>query len=122
MPHTQEIRTGYIYALVDPRDTKVRYVGQTTRTLQARFQEHLNGGLACNPSAATRKERWIGQLGCLNLRPILRVLEQPPLSALDARERSWQHWYARQQRMTVVGQGFLVPSLGHAAPVWTRGY
>jgi len=52
----------------------------------------LNGGLDCNPSDATRKDRWIGQLGRLNLRPIMRVLEQPPLGALEARERYWQHW------------------------------
>jgi len=122
MPNARETRRGYIYALVDPRDNKVRYVGQTTRAPQTRFLEHLNGGLNCNPSDATRKDRWIGQLGRLNLRPIMRVLEQPPLGALDARERYWQRWYARRQRMKVVGRGFLVPYLGDAAPVWTRGY
>lgn len=33
--------TGTIYALVDPRDGAVRYIGQTTKTLAERLAGHV---------------------------------------------------------------------------------
>lgn len=116
------MRTGYIYALLDPRSGDVRYVGQTTRDPFLRFQEHLDGGIGCDPSYATRKERWIGQLWRLGLLPALVVLEEVPVTQLDASEKRLQHWYARCQRMTVEGRGFLIPDHGRPAPVWVKGY
>jgi predicted GIY-YIG superfamily endonuclease len=56
-----------IYALVDPKDHTVRYVGQTT-DLQTRFYAH------CNQKENFREAAWISRLGNEGLRPAMVVL------------------------------------------------
>lgn len=58
----------YIYALVDPRDNTIRYVGQTDDT-KRRYSEHTNR------IEATAKGAWIQELRSLDLRPSVVVLD-----------------------------------------------
>lgn len=63
-----------LYALVDPRDNNIRYIGYTTKP-KARFRNHLN---TCNKGRAknTYKCRWISKLLKNNLEPLYKCLVQ----------------------------------------------
>jgi len=59
-----------IYALIDPRDYTVHYVGQTTDVYK-RFSEHVNGN-----SGNFIKTGWIAELRTLNKMVIMETLEE----------------------------------------------
>ncbi len=72
-----------IYALKDPRDGDIRYIGRT-RDERKRYQLHVAPSQLTN----SHKSRWIRQLLSLGLSPILEILEvDVPDSA--ASERAW---------------------------------
>ena len=78
----------YIYALVDPRYEKVRYVGKTIN-LQNRYEQHLYWFDNSNP----RKDRWIKGLAKHGLKPELAILEQCNQSNWEEREKYWIAYY-----------------------------
>ena len=61
----------YIYALVDPRDDQVRYVGQT-RQPKTRLIGHSN---PCSNKGDGPKQVWIRELLSHNLKPVMKILE-----------------------------------------------
>jgi excisionase family DNA binding protein len=72
-PASLDNRTYQIYALLDPRDNSIRYVGLSTNA-QARFYGHLSGN-----ESNFEERRWIAELRQLGLSPLLQILE-----AIDA--------------------------------------
>ncbi len=72
-----------IYALKDPRDGQIRYVGKTKQEPRKRFQGHLN------EKRTTRKCRWFAALKAALLEPIILVLEEVPENEWEASERFW---------------------------------
>ena len=60
--------TWHVYALKDPRDDSVRYVG-TTRNAKERFRGHLG------ERSTGRKAAWIAELRTLELAPEVCILE-----------------------------------------------
>jgi DNA-binding transcriptional regulator YiaG len=62
-----------VYALVDPRDQRIRYVGKTHRTAQRRLRRHL---APCYLTGDTHKERWIRVLLAAGMEPTIVVLER----------------------------------------------
>ncbi len=58
-----------IYALIDPRDNTVHYVGQTS-DVYARFQQHING------NGSLMKNAWIFELRAANKMVIMETLEE----------------------------------------------
>jgi hypothetical protein len=79
-----------IYALVDPRNDAVRYVGRAYEP-QIRLREHINSEYAANPA----KYRWIRELKKSGLLPRLEVLEgvYGSLQDADLRERYWIQYF-----------------------------
>lgn len=59
----------YIYALIDPRDNIVRYVG-VTKNVYSRLKEHTKSS-----SKKDDKGEWIAELDKLGLSPELEILE-----------------------------------------------
>ena len=59
-----------IYALIDPRDYTVHYVGQTTDAYR-RFSDHINGN-----GGNFIKTGWIAELRTLNKMVIMETLEE----------------------------------------------
>lgn len=57
-----------IYALIDPRDHSIRYIGIAV-DVQKRYYEHLHG--LCNKSV----RQWIKELRKLDTSPVLHMLE-----------------------------------------------
>lgn len=59
----------YIYALIDPRDNTVRYIGMT-KDVYFRLRQHVKDG-----SRLDNKRVWINKLEQLGLSPELEILE-----------------------------------------------
>ena len=74
----------HIYALIDPRDKQVRYVGKTIH-LRLRFQRHLSPSSKCIHCST-----WIQSLLSIGLKPELITLELlEPDSEWEVCERKW---------------------------------
>lgn len=109
---------GLIYALTDPSTDEVRYVGQTTKTLDERVKAHIS---------SSRRPRfyvhsWIASLRC---RPGHFVIEEcDSQTELDEAERFWISWYRRRggrlTNLTVGGQSPTRGSRGRKLSVIER--
>lgn len=67
----------YIYALLDPRDNEVRYIGKTTNP-KNRLSSHIT---ECKREKSTHyRAKWIKSLLKDNLRPLIKFLKICPLS------------------------------------------
>lgn len=87
-PHTTERNPHTIYALIDPRTNKVRYVG-ITNDVYARFRQHLH----CDGNNL-EKDAWIKELKSSQLMLIMRTLEVvDDIVKARGREKYWiQHY------------------------------
>lgn len=74
---------GFIYALIDPRDKSIRYVGKSRKEPLARLLQHWN----CPTNE--RMANWFADLKCHGARPLLIILEQPPIEKLAQCEWYW---------------------------------
>jgi hypothetical protein len=92
-------RTGErrIYALVDPRDERVRYVGVTRRTLASRVEKHIEKPTNAEMGA------WFAELKKAALAPEPRELERP--TAWASAERWWISWFRARGRLLNVDVG-----------------
>lgn len=88
-----------IYALVDPRDAGVRYVGKTRKPPLARLEGHLreptNGAMA----------KWFGALAAVGLQPHIEVLEHVADAEWEDAERGWIHWFRQRGDLLNVDPG-----------------
>jgi predicted GIY-YIG superfamily endonuclease len=77
----------HVYALVDPRDSKTRYIG-VTKSPKSRFDNHCYGS-----TQSTRK--WAKDLKALGLRPVMIVLQlcPTPQQAALAEEYWIRHFF-----------------------------
>lgn len=77
-----------IYALIDPRDESVRYVG-ISDNMSTRFMQHLR-----ESGSRTAKGTWLGELRRYGLQPTVKILEEMQLEKTqryiaEERERHW---------------------------------
>ena len=77
-----------IYALVDPRDESVCYIG-ITDNMPMRFKQHLR-----EAGSITAKGMWLAELQRYGLRPAVRILEEIQIEKtqryiVEERERYW---------------------------------
>lgn len=66
-------RTGYIYGLFDPRNGKLRYIGQTIQNPKRREWQHSNKR---EMTYNHRKANWTKQLLSQNYKPEMFILEE----------------------------------------------
>ena len=78
----------YIYALVDPRDERIRYIGKTVN-LEKRYEQHVYWLNGSNP----RKENLISGLLKRGMKPIISVIEECDHSNWQEREKYWIAYY-----------------------------
>lgn len=82
--------TGYgsIYALVDPREPEhVRYIGWTSKSLEARLSGHLNDVL--DARHRSYKRNWLASLRKKGVLPEIVLVERVHSSEWAAKERFW---------------------------------
>lgn len=73
----------YIYTLSNPTTNEVRYVGKTIN-IKRRYKQHLY-----DKRQTSHKSSWITSLKLINLKPILRVIEECTNDNWEDRERFW---------------------------------
>jgi hypothetical protein len=88
MPKKGQQRVKFIYGLVDPRDRRVRYVGQTN-DVEERLRCHTKYASAISREGQKAKGRWTQALLAEGLRPQIVVLEVVPFAVADTAERRW---------------------------------
>lgn len=86
MPHP---RQGTIYALIDPRDNKIRYIGKTTQSVLTRLAGHL--AQPTNPAMRV----WINSLALQGFTPRAKILSTVPTVQLDREEQAQIHRHAK---------------------------
>jgi DNA-binding XRE family transcriptional regulator len=75
-----------IYALVDPRDGRVRYVGRSVNPA-VRMIAHMNG------LSTSRKGRWLRELVAEGLTPLMKVLDETDWEHQKSVEYEWIERY-----------------------------
>lgn len=77
----------YIYALLDPRTMRPRYIGKTQR-LEYRLYQHMRA------TRRSRKGNWLADLRELGLKPLMTILEEvPPEKSWEEAEIRWIAFY-----------------------------
>lgn len=83
-----------IYALIDPRTDKVRYVGQTTRLLEERLKGHYAD--MRSSSGNGRKNKWIKELLDNDIEPKLKHLETVDIHQSHLHEDEWIKYFCNK--------------------------
>lgn len=99
-----------IYALLDPRDRQVRYVGMTTEKAERRRRRHIN----VSKRRETHCARWVRGLIKAGFEPEIIILEEvPSVDDLAQREIFWIGLYrkhgANLTNLTDGGEGTRAP-------------
>lgn len=71
----------FIYALIDPRENQIRYIGKANNPLE-RLKDHLSKR---SLKIKTYKNNWIKSLLELNLKPNIEIID-------EILESEWQFW------------------------------
>lgn len=99
-----------IYALLDPRDNAVRYVGKTKMALEYRLASHISSCQRAN----NHRTNWLRKLLRLGLRPIIQLLEVVLEEEWQDAERRWISQFrdagARLTNSTNGGDGLTEPT------------
>lgn len=96
-------RCWYIYALVDPRNEEVRYVGWTLNVTK-----RLQGHVSCSRTGAekTHKSNWIKSLLEIGLSPRMDILESGSGDGWGEAETRWiQHYRDLSHSLTNIASG-----------------
>lgn len=94
---------GVIYALLDPRDNKIRYIGLTGRTPNARLGYHIRESRV--PSNEEYKNRWIRKLTRLGMKPSIKVLLRAKYDELSKLEIDYISHYRTFCKLTNISDG-----------------
>lgn len=86
----------YLYALTDPRDSRVRYIGRTINPLERRLREHLYVGRRGKVKDG-RKAAWFDELAAAGLKPGILLLETAERATFQAREKALIEQYRQTE-------------------------
>ena len=91
LKNIDENSTVDIYALIDPRNNTIRYIGCSLNAVK-RYERHLTKSQLSKDS---HKDRWIKKLMELNLLPDLAIIESVSSNTYQEREKYWIALYGR---------------------------
>lgn len=91
----------YIYALVDPRNKNIRYIGKANNPNQ-RLIQHLRSPLDC-------LKEWLNELKQENLKPILSKLESTTHDNIAEAEIKWIKTYESEHLLNITHNKFNNP-------------
>jgi len=112
------MRQVLIYALVDPRTKRERYIGRTVNPLRRRLREHI-ATAARGKLKDRRKADWFDELAALGLAPDIVEIDRVGLDSFQAAERRWvAHFRAIHPDLLNVKRGGDGGLGGHFV-VWT---
>jgi hypothetical protein len=87
-----------IYALIDPRDERIRYIGKTQQPLNKRLSQHISSPYKNNP----HKFNWLKQLKENELKPLIVLIETCDENNWVEREK---HYIQKLENLTNITQG-----------------
>lgn len=101
------MKTVYIYALIDPLDNQIRYIGKTV-DMEARYRHHVYS----NHKPKTHKEKWIASLRANFLKPQYVILEECTEETWEEKEKYYIAYYkglanSKVTNLTAGGEGFV---------------
>jgi hypothetical protein len=96
------MKTTFIYALRDPRDGEIRYVGKSNDP-SLRLHNHISS--AVHPR--TPVNQWVAEITAAGLLPTVEVLEEIEWEMWPEAERRWIAQYSEQLRNVMPGGGSL---------------
>jgi len=106
-----------IYALWDPRDGGIRYIGVTNKKLGARLDRHFK-----SPTNAAMRG-WFAELFSAGRGPRIELLEKVPPEEWEDAERGWIHWCRQQGELLNVDRGGMArDSAGRQRPFKAGAY
>lgn len=82
----------YVYALVDPRNDKIRYIGISC-DCEKRLKQHIKESKA---GEKNHRCNWIRSLLSNGSYPILKIIEETSIENRNIRERYWIKYYGRE--------------------------
>ena len=94
----------YIYALIDPRNNEVRYIGKTIHP-KKRLSHHIS---ECKRNNVLHyRSNWIKKLLSLDMKPLLKILKICSLSEFEEYEKYYIKFYkgSRLTNSDETGQG-----------------
>lgn len=92
-----------VYVLVDPRTSRIRYVGKTVKNIQARLCQHISYARNCKNNS--HRDRWIRSLLGNELRPIAKEVEICGVE-WPQRERFWIAYFrSKYDDLTNIADG-----------------
>ncbi|QCX81066.1 hypothetical protein C9F11_37415 [Streptomyces sp. YIM 121038] len=109
-------RNGTIYALIDPRDNKIRYIGKTEKPVLTRLGSHL--ATPTNPAMRV----WINALSLQGMTPRIEPLTTVPVPLLNHEEQLQIRRHADQGHRLLNFPYYRqhLADLGQAAPAPAR--
>lgn len=104
------MKKGYIYALICPIINDIRYVGQTSRTLEFRLSRHISKtkSKVYKNQKLTHKENWLKKLIDNDIIHLLKIkqLEECNVDILNEREEFWISKYKlKDKKLTNLTNG-----------------
>lgn len=98
-----------VYALLDPENQEVRYVGITSSGIKARYAQHKNASLKLQKG--TRVCKWFKSIFDKGLTPELKLLEECDESNWEEREIHWINQYKNLTNQLPGGKGVFIDRL-----------
>lgn len=98
----EEEKTVFIYALLDPDILDVRYVGKSNNPKKRLGRHIYNAKTRYDEPDALHVERWVKKLLDKGKRPVLKILEEVPLSEWE--EAEMRH-IAQYEYLTNIAKG-----------------
>lgn len=89
--YERENRKVFIYALIDPRNRTIRYVGKTS-DLKARLLSHIH-------RSHISLEAWITELKEAGVLPVMEILEETIEKKSTKVERKWIAYYSENKML-----------------------
>jgi len=87
MPRYEYHKTGRIYGLIDPRDQEIKYIGSTSKSLNARLAGHRTSHGEC------ARHLWIRDVQSSGYQPEIFEIEKLWVSKLAEAEKFWISYF-----------------------------
>jgi hypothetical protein len=90
------VEVAKIYALLDPRDGEIRYIGRTVKALEVRLLQHLRDKGQREKRAEKRvtyRVYWVQSLKQQGVTPIIRLIQEVPVINMDEAEDYWTEYF-----------------------------
>jgi hypothetical protein len=87
-----KIMTYYIYALIDPRDSQIRYIGQSHQEPKTRLHGHASG------NSGQKLKAWFAELKLAGFKPVIVPMQTvPTLAEALGAEIYWIRFFQAEQ-------------------------